>query len=61
MLGTLTGENRAPATLQILFQHAGTLGADIVCRGGLENGSEFRMEGRSPDGGTVYFQAQGTL
>ncbi|MBQ7393660.1 MAG: hypothetical protein IJV89_04840 [Lentisphaeria bacterium] len=61
MLGTLTGENRAPATLQILFQHAGTLGADIVCRGGLENGSEFRMEGRSPDGETVYFQAQGTL
>ena len=60
MLGTLSGENRVPGSLQILFQHAGTLGAEIVCRGGLENGSDFRMEGRSPDGETLYFQAQGT-
>ncbi len=61
MAGALAGEHRIPATLQILFQHAGTLGADIVCRGGVDNGNEFRMEGRSPDGETLYFQAQGTL
>ena len=61
MAGALTGEHRMPTTLQILFQHAALPGEEIICRGGLENGSDFRMEGRSPDGGTVYFQAQGTL
>ncbi len=61
MAGALTGEHRMPATLQILFQHAGMLGAEIVCRGGLEEDSSFRMEGRSPDGETLYFQAQGAL
>lgn len=61
MLGTLAGKDQKPASLQILFQHAGPLGAEILCRGGVENHSEFRMEGRSPDGETVYFQAQGTF
>lgn len=61
MLGTLCRDHRLPVTLQILFQHAGMPGDEILCRGGLENSTEFRMEGRSPDGGTVYFQAQGTL
>lgn len=61
MAGALTGEHKMPATLQILFQHAGLPGEEIICRGGLENGTDFRMEGRSPDGATVYFQAQGTL
>ena len=37
---------------------AEALGAEIVCRGGLADG-EFRIEGRSPDGATLYFQAQG--
>ena len=58
MLAELTGVNRGPESLQIFFQHAGPLGAEIVCRGGLVDG-EFRIEGRSPDGGTLYFQAQG--
>lgn len=61
MAGALTGEHRMPVTLQILFQHAALPGEEIICRGGVENNTEFRMEGCSPDGGTVYFQAQGTL
>lgn len=60
MLAELTGENRGPASMQLFFQHAGPLGAEIVCRGGLADGG-FRIEGRSPDGATVYFQAQGAL
>ncbi len=56
----LTGVNHPPRSLQLYFQHAGMIGDRILCRGGMEKG-EYRMEGCSPDGRTVFFQAQGTL
>ena len=58
MFGELTGENRPPKTLQILFLHAGSIGCTIVCRGVL-SGDRYQLEGRSPDGKILYFQADG--
>lgn len=47
-LGMMSGAFRSVSEIQVNFNHSGTLGDRIVCRGSLSSGC-FYVDGRSPD------------
>ena len=60
-LGDRLGRNADFAELQINFQHEALAGDRICCAAAEDDVADFLVDGRSPDGSILYFQAAAKL